>query len=284
MPGIQERRTAAWDSYRKRLDWVRITEVIDQVAEEKNQLLQSEIEQARMSTFIGLERWLAEDLANCQVFSVEDAFEDTFKRGVADIILHILPEPEDEVYKPHANQLMGIDWKTSRNTLGSDWRDRHVNSWQGPTYTHGIALKYSLTPTLFQYRGISRSGECKPVLLEVREDVAPAVEVQYGGLQAMRQALVAGGFLVWPKNMPSACHAFNRDCEYWRDCVNGTEPRFVPEDKILSYSSATTFLLCPEKHRRNTVDGSSDSEETIFGNMVHAGLAEAYRQVKEWIV
>ena len=54
------------------------------------------------------------------------------------------------------------------------------------------------------------------------------------------------------------------------------------EKKPLSYSGISTFMLCPEKYRRQQEDGSADSEETIFGSVVHAGLAEAYRQAKEW--
>ena len=51
---------------------------------------------------------------------------------------------------------------------------------------------------------------------------------------------------------------------------------------VFSFSSASTFLLCPEKYRRNLLSGSEDSEDTIFGNMVHVGLAEAYKQVQNW--
>ena len=181
-----------------------------------------------------------------------------------------------------AEDLMGVDWKTSRNTLGSDWRDRYVYSWQGPTYADGLARKYHRTPRLFQYRGIARSFETKPVLLEV-DNPAPSVEAQYGGLRIMRDALVTAKLPVWPKSMPSACKSYGRECPYWTDCTEGKEPRYVPEpDKIFSFSSASTFLLCPEKYRRNLLTGSEDSEDTIFGNMVHVGLAEAYKQVQNW--
>lgn len=281
MAGIQERRTSAWEAARDRLDWSDIQNAMRAFADEK-EAHSSEFETACNCVFTALERWLAEDLANCRVVAVEEAFEDTFKRGVVDVILEILPNPEDEVYKNHPGSLMAIDWKTSRNTLGSDWRDRYIYSWQGPTYTDGIGRKYHRTPEFFQYRGIARSFETKPVLLKV-ENPAPSVEAQYGGLRAMRDALVDANLPVWPKNMPSACGAYGRECRYWRDCTEGKEPRFVvAPDKLFSFSSASTFLLCPEKYRRNLLEGSEDSEDTIFGNLVHIGLAAAYKQVQNW--
>ena len=281
MAGIQERRTTAWETARDRLNWTAINAAVEALAREKK-APDFEIETARKCIFTALERWLAEDLANCRVISVEEPFEDEFKRGVTDVVFEILPEPEDTVFQKHAGELMGVDWKTSRNTLGSDWRDRYVYSWQGPTYADGLARKYHRTPRLFQYRGIARSFETKPVLLEV-DNPAPSVEAQYGGLRIMRDALVTAKLPVWPKSMPSACKSYGRECPYWTDCTEGKEPRYVPEpDKIFSFSSASTFLLCPEKYRRNLLTGSEDSEDTIFGNMVHVGLAEAYKQVQNW--
>lgn len=281
--GIQENRTRAWERYRDLLNWSSISAEMDAFAATKPETPSFEIETARKCVFTALERWLAEDLANCRIEAVEEPFEDAFKRGVCDVILRVNSDPEDAVYKPHANQLQVIDWKSSKNTLGSDWRDRYIYSWQGPTYVDGVARKYSLTPTLFQYRGISRSYETKPVLLEVT-DPAPSVEVQYGGLRIMRDALISAGLSVWPKNMPSGCKAYGGLCSYFEECTQNKEPRYVPVEKIFSFSGASTFLLCPEKYRRNLVDGSQDSEESIFGNLVHVGLAEAYKQAKEWSV
>lgn len=279
--GIQETRTKAWAEYRERLNWSTISDTIDKLAEEKGGVPSFELETARKCVFHALERWLAEDLDNCTIEAVEEPFEDVFKRGVVDVILRIKPDPTDAVYQPHANQLQVLDWKTTKNTLGSDWRDRYIYSWQGPTYVDGIARKYSLTPTLFQYRGISRSFDVKPVLLEV-SNPAPSVEAQYGGLRVMRDALISAGLSVWPKNMPFGCKAYGGECAYFHDCTHDKEPRYVPEAKIFSFSGASTFLLCPEKYRRNMVNGSQDSEESIFGNLVHVGLAEAYKQAKEW--
>lgn len=280
--GIQETRTKAWEAYKERLEWSRIAAAIDEFAASKPDVHSFDIETARKCVYYALERWLAEDIANCTIEGVEEPFEDPFKRGVIDVILRIRPEPSDSVYTPHANQLLGVDWKTSKNTLGSDWRDRYIYSWQAPTYVDGIARKYSLTPALFQYRGVSRSFETKPILLEVKTDPAPSVEVQYGGLRVMRDALISAGLSVWPKNMPSGCRAYGSECAYFADCTHNTEPRYVPEPKIFSFSGASTFLLCPEKYRRNMVDGSQDSEESIFGNLVHVGLAEAYKQAALW--
>ena len=281
--GIQERRTLAWESYRDTLNWATVNSAIEAVATSKGPVHQTEIETARKCVFTGLERWLAEDLANTKIEAVESPFEDHLKRGVIDIILRVTEKPEDAIYQNYPGALMCVDWKTSKNTLGSDWRDRHIYSWQGPTYSDGIARKYQQTPRLFQYRGIARSFETKPVLLEVN-DPAPSVVGQYTGLRVMRDSLIAAQLPVWPKNMPSACGAYGRECPYWADCTEHTEPKYVPEEKIFSYSGASTFLLCPEKYRRNLVTGSEDSEETIFGNMVHEGLAEAYRQAKAWSV
>jgi hypothetical protein len=281
--GIQERRTQSWLEYKDRLDWFKISAEMEKFAAEKGGVHHSEEEQARKCVFTGLERWLAEDLANCRVIEVESPFEDEYKRGFIDVLLQVLDAPEDAVFAPFAGAFKGVDWKTSRNTLSSDWRDRHLYSWQGPTYCHGIGKKYQLTPRLFEYRGISRSLETKPVLLQI-DNPAPSVEVQYGGLRVMRDALIAAELPVWPKNMPSACGAYGRDCEYLEDCREHTEPFVQIERKPFSYSGASTFMLCPEKYRRNLVAGSADSEETIFGNLVHVGLAEAYRQAKEWVL
>ena len=63
--GIQERRTSAWESARDRLHWDRINLAVETLAREKK-APDFEIETARKCIFTALERWLAEDLANCR--------------------------------------------------------------------------------------------------------------------------------------------------------------------------------------------------------------------------
>jgi len=201
--GVQERRTSAWETARDRLNWTAINAAVETLAVEKK-APDFEIETARKCIFTALERWLAEDLANCRVISVEEPFEDEFKRGFTDVVFEILSAPEDTVYQKHAGHLMGVDWKTSKNTLGSDWRDRYVYSWQGPTYVDGLARKYHRTPRLFQYRGIARSFETKPVLLGV-DNPAPTGEVQSGGFRILREEVGTAQLPACLTSVPSAC-------------------------------------------------------------------------------
>ena len=132
---------------------------------------------------------------------------------------------------------------------------------------------------VFSYRGISRSGETREILIQVPPDT-PKEAIQYlDQLNKMREAL--GNTAPWPRKMPGSCHAYGRDCEHLDHCQkNLVFTGLIDIKKPLSYSSAETLLLCPEKYRLHQLSsGNAEDDETLaFGKSFHRGIAEVYRQ------
>jgi hypothetical protein len=70
-----------------------------------------------------------------------------------------------------------VDWKTSKNKLSTDWKNKLVDSLQWKIYCV-LEPEY---PGLIFYRGISRQGEVREVIIEPPqpEYLIPEVEVQH---------------------------------------------------------------------------------------------------------
>ena len=143
------------------------------------------------------------------------------------------------------------------------------------------------TVRIFNYRGISRREEdgvhsTKDIILEVPTTNEAEVEEFVKGVNIERDALIAAGMEVWPRNMPDACNKYGRVCPFKDDCDMYSMPRWVPPfGKVMSHTAFSQFLLCPEKHRRLLQAPTGDEDEAHIGPGFHNGVAELYRQAKE---
>ena len=247
-----------------------------------------DFDDAKACVYAAAERWLLEDLGNFAVRGLECREElwvncGLFKREIkafVDMKATIIEKPHHNVFKPYVGHTIIVDWKSARAALDTRWSDRLINSQQWRLYAAATGAK------LFVYRGVRRrqspgeDPETRAVILEVPDNNLFEANLYASGVIRMRQALVNSKLPIWPRNMPSACHEFNRPCPYLADCEGGTSPWAAGADKVLSYSSMKDFLTCPERHRRNTMPGSTsgDNNDTLFGNAVHRGLAEVWSQ------
>lgn len=246
-----------------------------------------DFDDAKACVFAAAERWLMEDLGNFAITGLECRERLWIENGInqeikafVDMKANVLPKPHHAVFRPYAGQTVVADWKSARSALDTRWSDRLINSQQWRLYAAATDAK------LFVYRGVRRrqhpgeDPETRAVILEVPESNLVETKVYAEGVYRMRRALVDSGLPIWPRNMPSACHEFQRACPYLADCEGGTSPRIAGADKVLSYSSMKDFLTCAERHRRNTLPGSTsgDNNDTLFGNAVHRGLAEVWSQ------
>jgi hypothetical protein len=180
-----------------------------------------------------------------------------------------------------------LDWKTSKNKLSTAWKNRLVDSLQWKLY----CLLEPEYPGLIIYRGISRQGDVREVIIEppAKEHMVAEVEAIVGPVSHFIQHLKESE--VWPRNMPASCHAFGYECPFYNDCEDNEMPPRAIDVEHLSYSSLTRFLLCPERLRREKlvylealeaeVEGEIEpdgTDATRFGNAVHRGLEELYKQ------
>ncbi len=208
------------------------------------------------------DRFLARDLENLRVSAIELPFATGLSRGICDVYAE--------------GQRTAVDWKTRvTGSLDVEWQNRQIDSWQWKITAAALGLKK------FVYRGVSRlEHKVREVEIEIPVDNRQRVADFLNALYYSRDAIVE--YPVWPQNRPFACKAYSRICEFDSDCRNGTEPIIsIPLSMSLpafSYSGATTFMLCNEKWRRQHLGERTESEETAFGNLVHAGIASVYRQ------
>ena len=278
----EQKATESWQKAQESLNWAQIHEEMAKTSDAR--LSDYDWDDARTAVFDGLESWLGTDLLNFEILAVEKSVTTPLVRGVLDLVFRVRPKPLIGAYAAWAGRILLSDWKTSKNTLSNDWRGRHVASWQAPIY--GILTEhengFGEMPAAFEFRGISRARETKPILMEYGPASSNLTYTFLYQIDRMKAALGDGKTKVWPQNRPHACNSYGRECVYIEDCDNGVERLVQIGAKPLSYSGVSTFMLCPEKFRRQQEDGSRDSDETIFGSVVHAGLAEAYRQAKEW--
>ena len=248
-----------------------------------------DFEDAKQCVYEASQAWLEVDLANFDITGVETLYLDEKFKAYLDLEGRVKAEPEYKGYKPYANQRVIFDWKTTSGSMDGVWADRLLDSWQWRLYAN-------LNPpaSLFVYRGIRRPGnleelqriKMRELQIEVPETNAEEAREFLDGMLAYRNMLVASGMKVWPRNRPDYCTEFRRTCFANVECDRYTMPRTqLIETGHLSHSSIKVLLGCPEKYRRlrlmkqegdDTVVDETDA--TLFGQAVHRGLAEVYRQ------
>lgn len=166
-----------------------------------------------------------------------------------------------------------IDWKCV-GTISDEQQTRLRDSWQWKLYCVATGA------TRFTYRSIQRDGRVKDTVLRWSSENYgnQEVENQLRMVQAMRSTLRY--YDTWPRHAPFACRAYNRECDYVQQCRAGTMPLKVIPLKALSHSRMETFLLCPERYRRDRlVEIETDRQETALGKAFHAAVAEIYMQI-----
>jgi len=135
------------------------------------------------------------------------------------------------------------------------------------------------------YRGIQRPSTSHGV--NFREVILTADDaVKQGAKQTVTTVggqilhLIEQKIAPWPRTMPSHCFDYNRECVYLNDCDMEYIVPGNPEVRELSYTRIKEFMACPELYRRSILekDDETDTEATVFGKAVHAGLAEVYKQ------
>ncbi len=168
-----------------------------------------------------------------------------------------------------------IDWKTT-GSISTDQQDRVRHSWQGKLY----GAVYQAQRVVF--RSIQRDGRATELRYSWPSASYCDIDVceHFGKALDLRETFRHAD--KWLQHAPSACGAYGRDCPYKVQClINNAAPRQSIELRPFSYSGAETFLLCPEKYRLNTIlDGDKGNEDTDLGTAFHAGVAEAWTQIK----
>lgn len=259
------------------VDLEKVQQAICVYEQDEKPMADFDIEDARKLVWTAAEKWLVRDLTEFTLDRVEkEQIINDFK-FVMDLSGMILGN--NKPFQDFGNKRYIIDWKTSKNSLTTEWKDRLINSWQWRLYSDVVDA------SLFVYRGLSRNGDTKEVLIQVPEENGQEALEQRISIGREIHALRDIGAAVWPRNMPFACGAYGRDCEFMKDCQDYSMPKGVPPEKLLSYSYMSTFQLCNEKARRYAMGHNNDnSDETNFGRAVHRGLAELWRQAYGYIV
>jgi len=172
-----------------------------------------------------------------------------------------------------------VDYKTHRGPLDSRYVRSQVESLQWQIYA---AMRDA---SLALYRLASREQPVvKQVILEVPPWSAANIQEFLAATAGIVGSLVSSEALVWPRFglLNGYCHKWNETCRYYRDCTGQPPPKSLTASQAaLSYSSLQTFARCPELYRRSRLlpkDQDDGNDDTRFGQAVHRGLAEAYRQ------
>lgn len=246
-------------------------------------LAKHDFDDAVRLTWLAAEKWLPRDLFEIKIDGLELRQEMPIPyqrlpfKGFLDVggTTRGLIDP----FKPFGGKPVIIDWKTTKNDLKnpSDWKRRLLDSNQWVCYSEVYKA------AVFIYRGLSRNGSTAELIINVPESNSREALEYISGVGVQVNALRDGGYEVFPRNRPFACHAYNRECKYKKDCDDYTMPRQVlSPDKQLSYSFMNTFLLCPERARRESLETDGlGSDDTLFGQCVHSGIAELYKQAYE---
>lgn len=268
------------DQLLAQLDLDKVTQAILTRDDGEAQLADFDIEDASGLVRMAAEKWLLRDLGEFTVTDIEQEksmWVPTDKEPFCYVVdlagtLVGLTSP----FSNYPNATFVCDWKTTKNQLSTEWKNRLLKSWQWRLYAAGTGAK------LFIYRGLSRQEETKEVIIEVPKENDREVAQFLASLGSTINSLRQGGYTVWPRSMPYSCGAYGRECEFLKDCQEYNMPRGIPY-KRLSYSYIEKYLLCPEKARRYAlIDAEGgpreSSEESNFGSSVHRGLAELWRQ------
>ena len=276
---MSEVKPRSWDEIILTLDLDKVAAEINAVEAGQPEMPDYERRDVRELVLLAAERWLPNDLVELHLDGVEEAHDGTNFRGILD--LRGRHKGVLKAYQGFAGAGMIADWKTTKGALDADWANRYKYSWQWKLY----AMAFPET-RLFHYRGISRSGDMRDVVIEIPPEVAGEAAIFVDQVQEMRRSLFYENMLYkngphpWPRKMPSSCRAYGRDCDFKDTCWNNiTVPGSVDINKALSYSSIETFLLCPEKHRLTQISGYGEDDEVLaFGKAFHRGIAEIYNQ------
>lgn len=240
---------------------------------------------------LALETWLARDVQEFTNVKIETPYNE------GKIIIDLEADCRGTIapFKKYNNCKILLDWKTTQSPVDTDsWKNKCVMSWQWKKYAE------TRPATLFIYRGISRSvyeprkskdetrnhERTREVIIEIPQNIAPAVQNQFGSVKAQMDALKP--FVIWPQNTDS-CWDFSVRCPEYDGCMSyGNPPKTLEYNKPLSYSSMQLFLRCPEKFRMRELrrsgaveleDDPNDTDATVVGTMFHAAMAEIYRQI-----
>lgn len=260
-----------WDEIFVTLDLEKINDEINAIEEGQPPMPDFDRQDVRELVLIAAARWLPTDLVEWDLDAVEESFEVKDFRGIID--LRGRHKGLFSAFADHKGAMFIGDWKTTKGALDADWANRYKYSWQWKLYALGRP-----EIRLFTYRGISRQGDTREIIIEVPEGVAGEAKQYLEQVKAMRGVLE--GQVPWPRKMPGSCKAYGRDCDFVDQCrENLVIPGQVDFNKPLSYSGSETFLLCPEKHRLTQISGYGEDDETLaFGKSFHRGIAEVYRQ------
>lgn len=231
------------------------------------------------------DRWYMSDAEDLELLGVEHRFEspELGVHGIADLVARVVPEPRAQHLRPYAGEIVVVDWKSTSTHLDSRWKQRLYLSWQWRMYSAALGAR------LFLYRGISQyldaSGLCetREFGIEAPPWLCDAVRTFAHGVRStirhLIQELPQGP---WPRAMtPQACHAYGSPCPFLEICERGDPgPPGVPEMELLTYSRATTYLLCPERMRLSRLEvideEALESSSTSQGRLLHEALAILY--------
>lgn len=224
-------------------------------------------------------KYVERDYEELEIIAVEREFNDPLCAGTIDLIGRIVKP----IFLPSTSlgKTIIFDWKTTgKQDLDTIWKNYYIPSWQWKIYSAFNNAQ------LFEYRGISKSsGETKEILLDVPKNNAYNVNQYLTQLEGMKVGLY--NEYPWPQHMPYACTAYGKECQFYKDCLDQNYEDGQPDNLPFHYTSSETFLLCPEKFRREQLLEQKNgrdkigSEETRFGSAVHRGMAEIYKQLME---
>lgn len=261
-----------WNDIFSTIDLDKVNEEISAIEEGQPNMPDYDRQDVRELTLVAAARWLPTDLIEWELDAIEEPFEIQGFRGITD--LRGRHRGLFNAFKPFEGQAFLGDWKTTKGALDSDWANRYKYSHQWPLYT----LAFPDTK-LFTYRGISRLGDTREVIIEIPPGVVEQASQYLMQVRGMRDTLK--GQAPWPRHQPSACKAYGRECDFIEQCRDNVviigDFNF---EKPMSYSGSETFQLCNEKHRLTQIAGYGEDDETLaFGKAFHRGIAEVYRQV-----
>lgn len=260
-----------WDDIFQTLDLDRVDAEINAIEAGQPPMPDYDRQDVRELTLIAAARWLPTDLVEWDLDAVEEPFEIEGFRGITD--LRGRHKGLFNAFASHKGAVFIGDWKTTKGALDADWAARYKYSWQWKLYALGHPQA-----TLFTYRGISRQGPTREIIIEIPPGAAEEAQQYLDQVKGMRRSLE--GQYPWPRKMPGSCKAYGRECDFTEHCwENKIAEGSVDFTKPMSYSGSETFLLCPEKHRLTQIAGYGEDDEVLaFGKAFHRGIAEVYRQ------
>lgn len=238
-----------------------------------------DFEDAKLAVWTAAEKWLVRDLGEFTLEAVENKVVTNFAGPEYPFkcFLDVCGTMKGTIkpFDKFAGLKYVVDWKTSKNTLGTEWKQRLLDSHQWQMYSEVYGA------SLFIYRGISRiRAETQEVLIPVPDTNGAEVLQQLQGIGCQLNALRVAKFDIYPRNKPQGCFAYGKQCPWYDSCMTYKIPRGeLPLDKNLSYSFMNNFMLCNERARREVLaEGMEYQGETSYGRAVHRGLASLWSQ------